>query len=180
METAKIEPQPTKEKSRRPHQHIEITDRDWRLFQVLKRVRCLGQKQIEALLKSYGGTYRKRLLHLSRAGYLQKLIYGRRGGVYGVAWTTGRKLRRDGAKPFSSKNIFELDHQLGLTQLYLDLISSSPPIERELAWHDGIYTPIEAYSKMIMPDATLKIWPKQYVVFIEYDRSTKSLKRLEQ
>src|SRR5688572_11949067 len=80
LEKKPIEPKKAEEQAAK--RRIVITDRDWRLFRVLERVRCLSQKQIEALLKFHGGTYRNRLLRLYRAGYLKRLTYGRRGGLY--------------------------------------------------------------------------------------------------
>ena len=159
--------------------NIALTKRDRRLFEILKRVRCLSQRQIEALLKPYGGTYRNRLCRLSRARYLRKLTYSHRGGVYGVIWTGGWQLYGE-VKSFKARNLFEAEHQLGLNQIYLDLISALPRIESLLDWQDGIYSPIQFGSKMIRPDAILNLLAQNLTLYIEYDRSTKKLRLLDE
>jgi len=152
---------------------VTFTERDHRLFEVLKRVRCLSQEQIIKLLNLSTKAYRNRLHRLSCAGYLRKISYGQRGGVYGVIWTGGKQVRSQ-INAFSPRNLFEVDHQLGLNQIYLDLILAG--YDSILDWYDGIYSPIPFGNTLIKPDAVLKLSTKATTILIEYDRGTRPLR----
>lgn len=173
------DPLPPEEYNMGTSQKLTLTDRDQKLIDVLKCVRCLGLRQIEQLLHLNGKAYDNRLRFLRRAGYLQKITYGHRGGVYGVVWTAGPKLKKE-IKPFSCARLPEINHQLGLSQIYVELFLKVPHLRQYIDWQDGYGHFVLRGEKNLLPDAIVLLRQKNdTVIYLELDRSTKPLERVE-
>lgn len=176
---AVLQPRSDGHKSAGGMKGISLTDRDYRLIEVLGKVRCLGQHQIKQLFDLKGKAYQNRLAKLMKAGYLQKLTFGQKGGVYGIVWAGGRKLKGK-VRPFSRTRLSESEHQLGLSQIYIDLIQRTAEAASFIDLEDGLGKAIRFGRVKIVPDAIITRRLNQTgVLYLELDLSTKSLKRVE-
>lgn len=157
---------------------LRLSETDSQVLEHLKVVRCLSLEQIARLIKRDPESYRRRLWSLTKDGYLKRLQYGKLGGVYSVIWTVG--LKCEGApRPYSFKHLYELEHQLGLNEIYVRALEDES-LSKLILWKDGNLHPLGEGEQKIYPDAIAESTLTEARLFLEYDRSNKPIKRLEQ
>ena len=173
----------------------DLTDRDGAVLDSLNRLRLATTAQLGALHFSGGATAeadaracRRTLARLRNARLVHPLdrrVGGVRAGSAGITWALGvagqRLLARGGVprRPWTPSPDF-IDHRLAITQLYVDLMTTSGPgrVHRFEAEPDSWrrYPAAGGGRVWIKPDAFLMVRSTDYdqVDYLECDLATES------
>lgn len=152
-----------------------LTDRDRRILAEVSRFGAMTREQIQALRFFHSATRAKtRLKRLTDAGYLRVRLQPLLAGGPKCVYLPGDVLGPSVARLWRNSPIF-LQHQLGLVDIRIAIEQSAT----ELLWRsDKELAPLKL---SVVPDAYVEcqIGATTIVAFVEYDRATEPLGRIE-